>query len=85
MLCYETANKRRSGRREVRLERCSASALVSRVWSDWQAICFSPRSIDHSIASLHAYRTCYNDALRPELFHVHWGTTKDTKLVKGMA
>jgi len=61
---------------------------VSRVRSDWQAISFSPRSIDHSIASLahrYAYMNYYNDALRPELFHVHWGTTEDTKLVKGMA
>jgi hypothetical protein len=23
------------------------------------------------------HRNCYNDALRPELFHVRWGTTGD--------
>ena len=50
MLCCETA-RRRSGRRGVRLGRCGANVLVSRVWSHWQAISFSPRSIDHLIAS----------------------------------
>ena len=62
MLYCETA-KRRSGRRGVSLGRCSASALASRVWSDWQAISFSPRSIDHSIASL-AQGVCLRDLLQ---------------------
>src|SRR5215468_5003687 len=77
VLCCETA-KRRIGPRGVRLGRSGASGLVSRIWSDWQAISFSPRSIDHSISSFahsYAYRNCYDDALRPELFHVHWETT----------
>jgi hypothetical protein len=52
---------------------------MSSVRSDWQTISFSPRSIDElgrrPLHKVYAYRNCYDDALRPELFHVHWGTT----------